>query len=42
MLLGYLIIRALRGLVVTFDRLPSSAGRRFAHVLNAVTAPLTR
>jgi DinB family protein len=39
MLLGYLIIRALRGLVVTFDKLPSSADRRFAYVLNAVTAP---
>lgn len=39
MLLGYLIVRALRGLVVTFDRLPSSADQRFAHVLNAVTAP---
>ncbi|GAB3001932.1 DinB family protein [Amycolatopsis acidiphila] len=39
MLLGYLIVRALRGLVVTIDRLPTSAGRRFAYVPNAVTVP---
>ncbi|MGH3908568.1 MAG: DinB family protein [Pseudonocardiaceae bacterium] len=30
MLIGYLIARALRGLVVTFDRLPAVANRRFA------------
>lgn len=39
MLLGYLIVRALRGLVVTFDRLPAATDRRFARVLNAVTVP---
>lgn len=39
MLLGYLIVRALRGLVVTFDRLPPTVGRRFARALNAVTVP---
>lgn len=39
MLLGYLIVRALRGLVVTFDRLPTAVDRRFAQVLNAVTVP---
>jgi hypothetical protein len=39
MLLGYLIARTLRGLVVTFDRLPAGADRRFAHVLNAATVP---
>lgn len=39
MLLGYLIIRALRRLVVTFDRLPPAAGNRFARALNAVTVP---
>ncbi|MTD57300.1 DinB family protein [Amycolatopsis pithecellobii] len=39
MLLGYLLVRALRGLVVTFDRLPAAANRRFAQLLNAVTVP---
>jgi hypothetical protein len=39
MLLGYLIVRALRGLVVTVDRLPANTNRRFAQVLNAVTVP---
>lgn len=39
MLLGYLIVRALRGLVVTFDRLPAAVGVRFARLLNAVTVP---
>jgi hypothetical protein len=39
MLLGYLIVRALRGLVVTFDRLPAAVDRRFAHMLNTVTMP---
>ena len=39
MLLGYLIVRALSGLVVTFDRLPTSEDRHFAHILNAVTVP---
>lgn len=39
MLLGYLIVRALRRVVVTFDRLPPAVGRRFAQALNAVTVP---
>jgi hypothetical protein len=39
MLLGYLIVRALRRLVVTFDRLPAATNRRFAQLLNAVTVP---
>lgn len=39
MLLGYLIARALRGLVVTFDRLPAGTNRCFARLLNAVTVP---
>lgn len=39
MLLGYLIVRALRGLVVTFDRFPAATNRRFARLLNAVTVP---
>ncbi|WP_043714700.1 DinB family protein [Kutzneria sp. 744] len=39
MLLGYLIIRALRNLVVLFSRLPEPAGRACARVLNAVTVP---
>lgn len=39
MLLGYLIVRALRGLVVTFDRLPPAAGNRFARALNSGTVP---
>jgi DinB superfamily len=39
MLLGYLIVRALRGLVVIFDRLPAATNRRFAQLLNAATMP---
>lgn len=39
MLLGYLIVPALRRVVVTFDRLPPAVGRRFAQALNAVTVP---
>ncbi len=39
MLLGYLIIRALSGLVRLFDRLPDGASRGFARLLNAVTVP---
>lgn len=39
MLLGYLIVRALRALVVTVDRLPAPVDRRFAQALNAVTVP---
>ncbi|TNC25719.1 DinB family protein [Amycolatopsis alkalitolerans] len=39
MLLGYLIVRALRGLVVTFSRLPEPVGRRFARLLDSATAP---
>jgi len=39
MLLGYLIVRALGRLVVTFDRLPAATNRRFAQLLNAVTVP---
>jgi hypothetical protein len=39
MLLGYLIVRALRGLIVMFDRLPTAVDRRFALVLDAVTVP---
>ncbi|WP_372672337.1 DinB family protein [Amycolatopsis kentuckyensis] len=39
MLLGYLIIRALSGLVRLFGRLPDGASRGFARVLNAVTVP---
>ncbi|GAA4702431.1 hypothetical protein GCM10023215_47100 [Pseudonocardia yuanmonensis] len=37
MVLGYLIIRALGNLVRLFSRLPRSASRRFAAVLNAAT-----
>jgi hypothetical protein len=39
MLLGYLIIRALRNLVVLFSHLPEPVGRSYARLLNAVTAP---
>ncbi|MFC0548038.1 DinB family protein [Kutzneria chonburiensis] len=39
MLLGYLIVRALRNLVVLFSRLPEPVGRSFARLLNAVTVP---
>jgi hypothetical protein len=39
LLLGYLIVRALRRLVVSFDRLPASTNRRFARLLNAMTVP---
>lgn len=39
MLLGYLIVWALRGLVVVFDRLPAAVGVRFARLLNAATVP---
>jgi len=39
MLLGYLIVRALRRLVLLFGRLPAGASRRFARLLNAGTAP---
>jgi hypothetical protein len=37
MVLGYLIVRALGNLVRIFGRLPRSASRRFATVLNAAT-----
>ena len=39
LLLGYLIIRALRQLVRIFDRLPPGIGRAFARLLNAGTRP---
>lgn len=39
MLLGYLIIRALLGLVRVFGRLPLVASRIYANVLNAATRP---
>lgn len=39
MLLGYLIIRALRNLVVLFSRLPEPVGRNYARLLNAATKP---
>ena len=39
MLLGYLIIRALRNLVVVFSRLPEPVGRNYARILNAATVP---
>ena len=39
MLLGYLVVRALLGLVRTLGRLPDSVSRGFARVLNAVTGP---
>ena len=39
MLLGFLIIRALRTLVVIVSRLPEPVGRGFARTLNAATGP---
>lgn len=39
MLLGYLIVRALRALVLIFNRLPAPVGRGFARTLNAGTVP---
>jgi hypothetical protein len=39
MLLGYLIIRALRRLVLLFGRLPAGASRTYARVLDAATTP---
>jgi hypothetical protein len=39
MLLGYLILRALTLLIHLFSRLPDSAGRIFARLLNAATRP---
>jgi hypothetical protein len=39
MLLGYLIIRALRNLVMLVSHLPEPVGRTYARLLNAVTAP---
>ena len=39
MLLGYLIVQALRRLVVAFDRLPATTNRRFARLLDTLTVP---
>jgi hypothetical protein len=39
MLLGYLILRALRLLVLVFGRLPGGASRAWARLLNAATRP---
>jgi hypothetical protein len=39
MLFGYLLVRALLGLVKAFGRLPTSVSRVFATALNAVTRP---
>lgn len=39
MLLGYLILRALRLLVLAFGRLPDGASRGYARLLNAATRP---
>jgi hypothetical protein len=39
MLLGYLIVRALLGLVRGFSRLPEGASRGYARLLNAGTTP---
>jgi DinB superfamily len=39
MLFGYMIVRALLGLVRTFGRLPDGFGRAFARLLNAGTRP---
>jgi DinB family protein len=39
MLLGYLILRALRLLALLFSRLPDRAGRGYARLLNAGTRP---
>jgi len=42
MLLGYLILRALRLLVLLFGRLPDGVSRAYAHLLNAATGPFDR
>ncbi|WP_020660046.1 DinB family protein [Amycolatopsis benzoatilytica] len=39
LLLGFLIVRALRNLVRFFGRLPDSASRRFAWLLDVASAP---
>ncbi|MFB9928256.1 DinB family protein [Amycolatopsis halotolerans] len=39
MLLGYLVVWALRLLVRVFSRMPGSASRRYARILNAATVP---
>jgi hypothetical protein len=39
MLFGYLVVRALLGLVRGFGRLPDGVGRAFARLLNAASAP---
>jgi hypothetical protein len=39
MLLGYLIVRALRRLILLFGRLPDGASRAYARVLNEGTRP---
>lgn len=39
MLLGFLILRALTGLVRVFGRLPDGASRAYARLLNAATRP---
>ena len=39
MLLGYLIIRALRNLIRVFGRLPDPASRAWARFLNTATTP---
>jgi len=39
MLLGYMVVRALLGLVRMFGRLPAGFSRRFAWLLNAGTRP---
>lgn len=39
MLLGYLILRALRNLVRLVSRLPAGVGRAWARLLNAATGP---
>jgi hypothetical protein len=39
MLLGYLIIRALRRLLLLFDRLPDGASRGYARLLDRATRP---
>jgi DinB superfamily len=39
MVFGYMIVRALLGLVRTFDRLPDGFGQAFARTLNAGTRP---
>jgi hypothetical protein len=42
MLFGYLVVRVLLGLVKVFGRLPDSASRIFARLLNAMTPPFHR